>query len=347
MYPRVTAPSLLILGLGVWFSASAQSVISTHSGVLYFFEGSVFIGEEKLEQKFGKFPEIGEGRELRTEDGRAEVLLTPGVFIRLDENSSIKMLSNRLSDTRVELLGGSAILESQEITAGTSVKLTHKQWQMWVPERGVYRIDADPPRLQVYKGEVKVSSAGKPETTAVSVKESEELPLQTVLMPEQALTAGDSFKNWAMNRSQAISEDNTVAAGIVDDPSKTDLAGLDPGGFTYFPMTSYPSLGISNPYGVSFWSPYQSMLYSSCLQPYTYGPYSGWGGGACLFRSALYPGALSPWPTTSLYWGGFAPSTPRFPYRPAPIRVPSPYPHPPAPHAPAPHIGAPHIGAHR
>jgi len=63
--------------------------------VVYFFVGSAFLGDEPLEQKFGRFPDIGEGRVLRTALGRAEVLLTPGVFLRLDESSSIRLLSSR------------------------------------------------------------------------------------------------------------------------------------------------------------------------------------------------------------------------------------------------------------
>ena len=72
----IHAPALLLLSalaLATWFPASAQSVVSTHSGVLYFFEGSVFIGDERVEQRLGRFPEIGEGHELRTELGPAEV----------------------------------------------------------------------------------------------------------------------------------------------------------------------------------------------------------------------------------------------------------------------------------
>jgi len=44
-----------------------QSVVSTHSGVVHFFEDTVFVADRQLEQKFGRFPQIGEGWELRTE----------------------------------------------------------------------------------------------------------------------------------------------------------------------------------------------------------------------------------------------------------------------------------------
>lgn len=75
---RMVAPRIVALALAAGFSASAQSVVSTHSGLVYFFVGSAFLGNEPLEQKFGRFPDIGEGGELRTTAGRAEVLLTPG-----------------------------------------------------------------------------------------------------------------------------------------------------------------------------------------------------------------------------------------------------------------------------
>jgi hypothetical protein len=281
------------LSLG-WLPVSAQTVISTHSGVLYFFEGTVSLGGERLEQKFGKFPDLGEGRELRTGQGRAEVLLTPGVFLRLGDNSAIRMISEQLADTRVELLDGSAIIEVNQITPDTAVTLIYKQWQVKAPQRGVYRIDSDPAQLRVYKGEARISTSDKTGDKAdpVTVTDGESLPLAAVLVPEQNPTAaGDGFKTWAMNRSQAVSADNAIASEIIDDPSQMDSSGMSLGGFNYFPITGVPSLGISNPYGVSFWSPYQSTLNSMYFPSYLYGPYyTGWPTGILIYpRSGLYP----------------------------------------------------------
>jgi hypothetical protein len=77
------------------FAASAQSVISAKSGVLHVSEGAVFVGDEPVNQQRGTFPDIKEKTVLRTELGRAEVLLTPGVFLRVAENSSVKMIRCR------------------------------------------------------------------------------------------------------------------------------------------------------------------------------------------------------------------------------------------------------------
>jgi hypothetical protein len=52
--------------------AFAQSVISAHSGVIHFADGSVLLDDQRVEQKSGKFDQMKNGSELRTEEGRAE-----------------------------------------------------------------------------------------------------------------------------------------------------------------------------------------------------------------------------------------------------------------------------------
>jgi hypothetical protein len=319
--------SSLLAVLAVSLPVSGQSVISTHSGVVYFFEGSVLIGDQPLEQKFGKFPDIGAGRELRTEQGRAEVLLTPGVFLRMGENSRIRMISTTLADTRVELLGGSAVVEAKEAAADTSALVIYKSWQVRVPRRGIYRIDSEPAKLQVYKGDAEVLAEGS--TEPVAVKEGQVLPLAAVLVTDQTTPGlNDSFDHWAMDRSQAIYADNATAAQIVDDPSAIDSSGLALGGLSYFPMTGIPSLGLINPYGLSFWSPFQPTLNALYLPGYG----AGWAyplglGGLRLFQ--LYPpNPLRPLFPTSPTWigGGVRPGgvpTSRVPVSVPSVRVPS------------------------
>jgi hypothetical protein len=275
------------VGLALLIPVSGQSVVSTHSGVVYFFEGSVFIGDQPLEQRFGKFPDIGEGGQLRTEKGRAEVLLTPGVFLRVGENSSITMVSTKLSDTRVELMSGSAILESSEPNAADSVSLIYKNWDVRLPQEGVVRIDAEPGQVNVYKGEAEVGVAGVQtggEEARVTVTNGQNLPLASVLVPQDTTVASnDPFKAWAMSRSQDISSDNATAKGIVDDPSSVDSSGLAAGAYSYYPQAIVPGLGY--PYGMSFWSPFQSNLSAIYFPPYLYS------------YGSIYP----MWPSAILY----------------------------------------------
>ena len=96
--------------------AWGQRAISAHSGMVNYVEGSVTLDDKPLDPKFTELPEVKNRSELATTQGRAEVLLTPGAFLRLAENSSFRMISNMLSDTRVEVVTGSAVVEIDELT---------------------------------------------------------------------------------------------------------------------------------------------------------------------------------------------------------------------------------------
>jgi len=222
-------------------AADGQSVISTHSGVVHFFEGSVYLGEQPLESHPGKFAIVPKGAELRTAQGRAEVLLTPGVFLRLGEGSVMRMVDNDLSHTRVELLSGSAVVDSDEPSSGTSVSLLYKLWSVRFQEQGVYRIDCEPPRLWVLRG--KVEAYTETHDVPVSVETGMYMPFAALLLPERAIDPPrDTLSAWSEGRQQSISTDNAIAAKI-QDPASMDASISGPDTFTYYPMLGLPSLG--------------------------------------------------------------------------------------------------------
>lgn len=369
MFPTRLAV-LLLSGLisAAWFPASAQSVVSTHSGLVYFFDGAVYLGGQPLAQKFGRFPEIPQGGELRTAQGRAEVLLTPGVFLRLAENSSVRLVANSLSDTQVELLDGSAIVEATDGSSPGPVQVLYKTWRVHVPQEGVYRLDSNPACVTVYRGEADVLAEGTQQP--VAAQQGQIVPLASVLAPESpAAPANDAFKSWAMSRSQVVASDNATAAGIMDDPDAIDNAtaqgSLDSlGSLSYFPLTGIPGIAVTNPYGVSFWSPYQSTL-SAVYFPvsnYSYLYPMGWpepirsplglgrlGLGGSFGSTGLWPIGAGTRPGGSMpIRSPYSPLPIRSPYAPGPVR--SPYSPRPAygsrPMAPALHAPAAHPGVH-
>src|SRR5215475_5744633 len=80
----------LILGGGLTFPAWASSSPPGNAvpGTLNYVEGQASIGNEALNTKSVGAAELEPGQTLATENGRAEVLLTPGIFLRLGDNSS-------------------------------------------------------------------------------------------------------------------------------------------------------------------------------------------------------------------------------------------------------------------
>lgn len=286
----------------VGLPASAQSVISAHSGLIHFSDGSVLLDDQPIQQKTGKFDQMNNGSELRTQDGRAEVLLTPGTFLRLGENSAIRMISNQLDDTRVELLKGSAVLDQGSDTlANTSVTIVYNLDEVHINKPGRYRFDSEPPQLKVETGDAEVKTQGKSveATPGYVVALDGKLAARKLLNDSQA-TSGDNLDNWEQARNNSIARDNQDAAATNDLSSTIDgwqnnpdavlqSLGIPP----YIPGMSsmVPPLG----YGSGLYNPglYGSGLYSSSLYGYGYGYGPGLGFGLAPY--SLYSfGPISP-----------------------------------------------------
>ncbi len=242
--------SLLFASLSLFAMSAAafsQEVVSARSGVVHFLEGAVSLDGQPLDRKAGTFPSVKEGSTLRTEKGRVELLLTPNVFLRMDENSAVRMISSALTDTRLEVLQGSVILDSVDAPADTAVTLIYKQCQVRFPKHGVFRLDSDTDVLRAYSGEAEVSaSSGKPVTI-----DSDHLYFLTVGMETEKFMdrSDDEFFDWAKDRHDAISSENELAQNALD----SSQGDPDPNGPT-LPLPLYgnsPSYGNSPLYGTS------------------------------------------------------------------------------------------------
>jgi hypothetical protein len=235
---------------------------------------------QPIEQRPGKFEQMNEGAELRTHSGRAEVLLTPGAFLRVGENSAISMISNRLVDTRVRFVKGSIILDQDNPSPRTSLTIVYSGYQVEIGKQGRYRINSDPPELRVENGEARVFQHGK----SVAVSEGYVLPFSGELAAQRSYTEGrDTLEQWNEARGESVAQDNQDAANTSDlstainnwqnDPF-AGLGGLGMSG--YIPSAGYagalspysPWLGSPLAFGVV--NPYGFGLYSPMLYPYYY-----------------------------------------------------------------------------
>jgi hypothetical protein len=245
----------LVLGAGlVSVPLAAQMVVSAKSGLVHYVEGDVVLGDDLINPKIGHFPDMKEGQVLRTEAGRAEVLLNPGVFMRLAENSSVKMLSNRLVDTRLDVLSGTVMIEVAEMTKEQGLTLAYKDAAVEIRKKGLYRINGDAGTLQVYDGEAVASLNGQ----SATLKDSKETTLTGVLAPEKfSKDDTDAFYRWAARRSNSLAVANLSAAKSLRDSGSSWTTG----GWNYNPMfglfTFIPGTGYYNsPFGYAFYSPF-------------------------------------------------------------------------------------------
>lgn len=309
--------SLLVCALApvLAFPAWSQSVISVYSGVIHLAEGSVYLDNRPVEQKPGRFEEIKPGSELRLEDGRAEVLLTPGVFLRMGEGSAIRMISNVLADTRVDLLHGPAIIDATEPSPQTSVTVAVGDAQVRVRRAGRYRFNSNPSELRVSDGDAEVTVAGgKP----FEVNSGHLLDLASGTLMRTSPIA-DDLDNWDRDRSEDIARGNLAGSqtpelgSYVDSspsyPGSYGVAGLGgpgviaPPGSLNSNLGLYPGLlGVSPySYGLLWGSSYPYSLYSPYYYPgivilprygLTTGPAWGLSPGTTVTRFPTVPGSM-------------------------------------------------------
>lgn len=228
---------------------SAQSVISAKPGMINHTDGKVFLNDKEVVTKSGLFPNMKANEELKTEDSRVEVLLNPGVILRAGERTSVKMLSDRLVDNRLELMHGSIIVECSAMAKGDVVTLVYKDATISLVKNGLYRVDSEPAQLRVYDGEARVELAGQTQV----VKKARLLPLNGVSVAEKFDTkTGDALFRWARQRGEYLAMANPSAA--------RGLRNVGVNSWVYNPyygmFTFVPYRGIWRSYwGYQFWSP--------------------------------------------------------------------------------------------
>lgn len=271
--------------------SSAQSITSAHSGLLHYFDGSVSIDGKPVEYKVGKFSEIKENSVLSTGQGRAEILLTPGVYLRVGENTSIRMLDNRLLSTRVEFLSGSMILESDDPMASVkdpAVTVVYKDYQLQPMKFGIFEMTSDPAQMKVYRGQADAVAG----VARASVKEGHMLVLSAALLTEKFDEKQvDDLYLWARDRGAALSAANMASARSLSangySQNNLYMGGMYPGlGFnSAYNGGWYLNSGLGMyaymPYGGMFYSPFGYGLFSpgSIYNFYNPGGYYWYGGG--------------------------------------------------------------------
>jgi len=240
--------ALLAGGLGATLCLPAQVAISTHSGLIQFTVGSVYVGDKAIHKTTTNLPDVKNGQVLRTgSDGNAELLLTPGVFLRLGNDASVRMDSNALSNTQLTLLSGVAMVECDELLEDNAVSFTVGQQVVEFRKKGLFRLEANPPSVAAIKGEAYVG--GNLDTT---VKHGKELALNAAVPQTRKFHLNKKDDLYLF--SQARAEDSAYATNVT--ASSLYSSGYNCGASSWYLMRSVgmysylPCSGMfANPFG--------------------------------------------------------------------------------------------------
>jgi hypothetical protein len=139
----------ILLGLGLMTTARAQNrekyLISAKAGGVNYVAGEVKVlrkGDDR-QQSLTETDDLETGDIVTTgAGGRVEVLLNPGSYMRVDENSEFELTDASLDNLQVRLIRGSAVVEA---TGSDDVELALKintpQTEAMIVKGGIYRFN--------------------------------------------------------------------------------------------------------------------------------------------------------------------------------------------------------------
>ncbi len=180
-------------------------------GMVNYIEGQVTVDNRPLSSSGPVVMQPGQA--LATANGFAEILLTPGAFLRVGPHSQIRLISSGLADTRAQLDRGTAMVEVDQFIKSTNLAILVKGATAQIDKQGLYDFDADQQAIRVLDGKLTVSEAGGTK----SIGRDEQLLLASA-KPLKArgsnpqLVKAEPLYVWSEARSQAESQANVALA---------------------------------------------------------------------------------------------------------------------------------------
>jgi hypothetical protein len=256
--PRLKA--LYLLSLATLLAPAivlGQSANPAVPGTLNFVEGQVSINGQVVNELSAGSTQLHQGQVVATGNGRAEILLTPGVFLRLGDNSAASMVLPDLVRTEVELLKGRADVEVDQLFKQNDLLVKIQGDETHLLKTGLYAFNFESGTVRVFDGEASVLPVSG-QQKAVVVKKGHELAVngdREKPTDFDEKTSEDALYDWSSLRSQYLGQANVQLASAYE-----GVPAFAPGWFWDTGLYGYtwlPGYGaFFNPFGYGFYSPY-------------------------------------------------------------------------------------------
>lgn len=244
-------------------------------GTVNYVEGRASIGQESLNAQSIGSTQLQAGQTLTTENGKAEILLTPGVYLRLGNDSSARMIAPDLTNTELQLNQGEAMVEVDQIHPENDIRVREDGASTQLLKTGLYDFDAAHEQVRVIDGKASVLVGDK----KITVKGGHELSLDTTGklktkdFNKKEFAQNDDLYRWSSLRSDYLAEANVSAAQTYVADGWYGPGWMGAGWYwspwfstyTFVPAAGY----FYNPFGWGFYSP----LWVYAAPWYNYGFY--------------------------------------------------------------------------
>jgi hypothetical protein len=256
------------------FGSGMTTPAGVAPGTINYVEGQVSLDGQPLSASGAVV--LQPGQTIATGNGFAEILLTPGAFLRLGHGSEVRLITAGLAETKAEVNRGAAIVEVDQLIKGTNLAVVMNGATVQLDKKGLYDFDANQQAVRVLDGKATVREAAG----SKSIGKDDQLllagakPFKKTSFDANAVKAEPLYV-WSEARSQHESQANVAMAqnvaayggwygpGWYWDPYWSFYAYLPADGFLY------------SPFGWGFYSPWYIGYYGVPFGHY--GRYGYWG----------------------------------------------------------------------
>jgi hypothetical protein len=195
------------------------------------------------------------GSDLQTRDGFAEVLLTPGAFLRIGHNSDVRLNEIGLAQADVQIVQGTADLEVDQLISGSKIEVDLNGAKTAIEKKGLYNFNASNGSVLVLDGKAIVSQGN----SHVDLGKGHEVTLSGTQSLkkhgfDEAQAKQDPLYVWSQARSQQEAAASYSAARNAGAYTVVNTGWFwDPyfGGWGFWPANAF----LYSPFGWGFYSP--------------------------------------------------------------------------------------------
>ena len=242
-------PAKILTGIcGLALSSFSQTyTVSAKPGAVNYIQGEVTVNGDPVWTSNLKSTFLGANDVIAVKHGRAEVLLTPGVFLRLGDDSQVRMIKPSLVETRLEIVSGESMVEVDDLVPGSGLEILDHGSSTTLVKTGLYRFTDR--SIATLEGKAQVEVGDR----KLDLKKNKEVQLDDAKLAagKLDLDRGDDLYAWSNTRAQY-----NAAATYAG-----SRQAYDAGGYGYSSFSS-PGWYWNSPFNSYMWMPGNGAFYS-------------------------------------------------------------------------------------
>jgi hypothetical protein len=223
------------------FIMALQYIVSAKAGYINYVDGQVNV---QLHEQ------IAAGMPIETGPrGHVEVLLNPGSFLRVGQQSRVVLDSIDLTNISVQVLQGAAVVEVADVDKHAPIRVTSGNLRTLIVSPGLYRFSGD--TAVVVDGKLRTADS------SITTKKGQQITAEggTYVTRRTELAFADDLDHWSAQRTAIVARANALAYRSYSSGSTYSFGGYNPffltqsawlyspllTGFTFIPLNNYRS----------------------------------------------------------------------------------------------------------